>query len=400
MFCSKCGNKLEEGTAFCPKCGTQVGNGKIEMEEERSMPVQQQSEKKKPGYLKYIFIVIGLFLVIGVSSLVFGRKGASGNTELENKYITLVQTGYLGEYTDATVKDILEAFQMDDFTLEWTCGEMDGEMFVGFHSYLTEDGDKNSMFSENVLFKICSDDTFKVTGLARGGEEEQEATVIADYLNSQYMNWYILNKIGEDATEEEQMEKMQELIYNQFDKISGSAVLYGASKDYTGDRGQLGVLIDNQELLSLSVTELINQYSDNMLDVYTTFPDTGIMGEQETAEQDGMIEAPEFNLERVENSEYINGTADNYRFEFFYQWNNDVLTYSLYYDGEYGYDIITNAEAVIVDDKTLHLEDGFGNWAIDLTWFEEGAFIVSGDGGDMIPEIIGTTFYDTSVYEF
>lgn len=25
MFCSKCGNKLEEGTVFCPKCGTKLG---------------------------------------------------------------------------------------------------------------------------------------------------------------------------------------------------------------------------------------------------------------------------------------------------------------------------------------------------------------------------------------
>ena len=28
MFCSKCGNQLDEGVAFCPKCGAKVGETK------------------------------------------------------------------------------------------------------------------------------------------------------------------------------------------------------------------------------------------------------------------------------------------------------------------------------------------------------------------------------------
>lgn len=27
MFCSKCGNELNEGTTFCPKCGSPVNTG-------------------------------------------------------------------------------------------------------------------------------------------------------------------------------------------------------------------------------------------------------------------------------------------------------------------------------------------------------------------------------------
>ena len=119
MFCSKCGNKLEEGTAFCPKCGTQVGNG--EMEEKQSMPMQQQPEKKKPGYMKYIFIVIGLFLVIGVISAVFGRKGTSGNTELENRYITLVQKGYCRTSHYDKSKRQIKSNLFPSFSADYSC---------------------------------------------------------------------------------------------------------------------------------------------------------------------------------------------------------------------------------------------------------------------------------------
>lgn len=87
-----------------------------------------------------------------------------------------------------------------------------------------------------ILFQMCSEKTFQIVGYAQGENEDFERTEIADFFNVWYMNWYIKNKIGQDASEDKIMKEMQILISHQFDIISGSAVLYGASKNYSGDR--------------------------------------------------------------------------------------------------------------------------------------------------------------------
>ena len=157
----------------------------------------------------------------------------------------MVQTGYLGEFTDASVKDILDMnFGVDGFKLDWICSDMDGKDFVAFYAYRSDETLKDGT---TVLFQICSDKTFKVSGYAESGNEDFESAEIAGFLNNWYMNWYVKNKIGADAAEDEVMEKMQELIHDRFDKTAGSAALYGASKDYSGDRGNLCREIDNSE---------------------------------------------------------------------------------------------------------------------------------------------------------
>ena len=190
------------------------------------------------------------------------------NVEIEeNDDITMIQTGYLGEFKDATVKDILDMnFGLSGFSLDWISADMDGQKFVAFYAY--PDG-KEMDSGTTILFQVCSNEIFKVSGYAEGKNENFERTEIADFFNNWYMNWYIKNKIGLDTSENEIVEGMQTLIHNQFDEIFGSAVLYGASKDYSGDRKNLSKIIDGSESLNMSVTELINLYSDNMLDIYT-----------------------------------------------------------------------------------------------------------------------------------
>ncbi len=196
------------------------------------------------------------------------REAEDKNESQEMDYVAIVQTGYLGEFTDASVKDILDMnFGLSGFTLDWVASDMDGEEYVAFYAYPS---DKTLEDGTTILFQICSDETFKVSGYADGGNEDFESTEIADFLNNWYMNWYIKNKIGVDASEDEAMEKMQELIHNRFDKITGSAVLYGASKDYSGDRKNLCREIDNTDPIGMTVTELINYYDGNMLDIYVS----------------------------------------------------------------------------------------------------------------------------------
>lgn len=280
MFCQKCGAKVEKDAGFCPKCGTKIEKA---MEAEKdSTSIQQKEGKKKKPIVKVAGAVIGILAVVLFWKAFSGdfdqaaseaTNGAYGKgkvvEEEENDNIAMIQTGYLGEFEDATVKDILDMnLGLSGFSTDWVSGDMEGQKYVAFYAY-PEGEEKDSDLGTTILFQVCSDKTFKVSGYAVGKNEDFERTDIADILNNWYMNWYIQNKIGSDASEDKSMEGMRELIHNQFDKISGSSVLYGASKDYSGDRKNLCKEIDGTEPLNMNVTELMNLYSDNMLDIYT-----------------------------------------------------------------------------------------------------------------------------------
>ena len=58
---------------------------------------------------------------------------------------------------------------------------------------------------------------------------------------------------------------LQELVQNKLDKVSGTAVLYGASADYSGDRSELYKVAGDSSLIDLSATELIDSHTNNML---------------------------------------------------------------------------------------------------------------------------------------
>lgn len=280
--------------------------------------MQQKKEKRKKPIVKIAGAIIGVLAVVllwkafsgdfdqAASEATNGAYG-KGNAEIEETdYITMIQTGYLGEFEDATVKDILDMnFGLSGFSLDWISGDMDGQKYVAFYAY-PEGGEMDS--GTTLLFQVCSDNTFKISGYAEGENEDFERAELADFLNNWYMNWYIKNKIGQDAAENEMMEGMQTLIHNQFDRISGSAVLYGASKDYSGDRKNLSKDIDGTEPLDMSVTELINLYNDNMLDIYTVGVDEQQNGEAEennTAGNEAYEIIPGYTYESDQSNEDI-----------------------------------------------------------------------------------------------
>lgn len=122
MYCEHCGAQLEEGAVFCQNCGA-----KIETEETQTLKqtVKQETQfsgtqpvkRKKAGIWKWILAAAGIVVVALAGFLLFAG---------EKDYIALVQNGYLGEYTDATVQEILETyFKTDGMTVEWTGTEMD-----------------------------------------------------------------------------------------------------------------------------------------------------------------------------------------------------------------------------------------------------------------------------------
>ena len=276
MYCEHCGARLEEGAVFCQNCGAKVEpepkrdgeqtSGRPREQtgrQEIPAPVKQAPKRKKAGLWKWILLAAAAAAVVLAGFLLFGR---------EKDYISMVQTGYLGEYTDATVQEILETyFGSDDMTLEWTGTEMDGVPCVGFHAY-PEGGTLND--GTTVLFQICKRKVFKVADMGGKDLEEMEPTEIAYWLNFYYMNWYVTEQTGADSTGEERIPVLRELVQNRLDQVSGTAVLYGAAADYKGDRSGLYEAAGDPELIDLSAAELIDSYTNNMLTDSLAEPET------------------------------------------------------------------------------------------------------------------------------
>ena len=169
----------------------------------------------------------------------------------------------MGEYTDATVQEILETyFKTDGMTVEWTGTELDGDPCVGFHAY--PEGE-NLNDGTTILFRICGRKVFQAADMGGNGYDDLEATDIAYWLNFYYMNWYVISQAGADSTGEARLPVLQELVQNKLDKVSGTAVLYGASSDYSGNRSELYKVAGDSALIDLSAAELIDAHTNNML---------------------------------------------------------------------------------------------------------------------------------------
>ena len=255
MFCEHCGAQLEEGAVFCQNCGA-----KVEAEETQTLkqavpsPGKQAPKRKKTGVWKWILAAAGIVVVALAGFLLLGG---------EEDYISLVQNGYLGEYTDATVQEILETyFKTDGMTVEWTGTELDGDPCVGFHAY--PEGE-NLNDGTTILFRICGRKVFQAADMGGNGYDDLEATDIAYWLNFYYMNWYVISQAGVDSTGEARLPVLQELVQNKLDKVSGTAVLYGAPADYSGDRSELYKVAGDSALIDLSAAELIDSHTNNML---------------------------------------------------------------------------------------------------------------------------------------
>ena len=301
MYCEHCGAQLEEGAVFCQNCGTKVEpepkrdgeqtSGRPREQtgrQEIPAPVKQAPKRKKAGLWKWILLAAAAAAVVLAGFLLFGR---------EKDYISMVQTGYLGEYTDATVQEILETyFGSDDMTLEWTGTEMDGVPCVGFHAY-PEGGTLND--GTTVLFQICKRKVFKVADMGGKDLEEMEPTEIAYWLNFYYMNWYVTDQTGADSTGEGRIPVLRELVQNRLDQVSGTAVLYGAAADYKGDRSGLYEAAGDPELIDLSAAELIDSYTNNMLTDSLAEPETDSVVAASDPEA-GMEEYPESETEDTE----------------------------------------------------------------------------------------------------
>lgn len=179
-------------------------------------------------------------------------KGTSLSEREQDKAVALVQNGYLGEYTDITVKEIFDTYYgMLYENSSWESGTTDsGTTIVQVRYY-----DKSIESEETTIqFTMLNNECFEITAFVDPLEPIEKTTDLLAALNSRY----VIVTVGEvrataadSSVEREYMARLN--------RISGSAVKYGASADYSGNRSNI-CNIAGKEPLNVSVAMLLDNY--------------------------------------------------------------------------------------------------------------------------------------------
>lgn len=263
MFCPNCGTEIKEKKTFCPKCGSPLGADTAQeatkatettvttetVHESVTPPQAAPVPLKKGGKKK--FIVGGIVAVLILIAVIIGvSNGKTGSTSTDT-YIETVQNGYLGEFTDMTVQELLGSYYEDllGCTAEWDGGENDDGQQIVEVKYTDE-----TVGDITIQFKMLDEQVFKISAFVDPNVTIEKASDLAAELNSLYFMAYTTKH----ETELDSAEKMKVFI-DQLDQISGSAVLYGAAANYTGDRAQLCTLF-GEDALETSVPWVLDAY--------------------------------------------------------------------------------------------------------------------------------------------
>lgn len=171
-------------------------------------------------------------------------QGTAGNVET-------VQTGYLGEYTDITVQELFDGYYQTMLGCEsaWDGGETEEGKQIVQVTYSSE-----NMDSTTIQFTMLDDQVFKITALVDPLFAIDQASDLSAALNNIYLMLYMSQHESEagDAN-------FEQALVDRLDQVSGSAVLYGASADYAGDRSELCTLFGDSPL-EVSVPWMLDAY--------------------------------------------------------------------------------------------------------------------------------------------
>ena len=264
MFCPNCGTEIKEKKTFCPKCGSPLGVEAVQ-EDTKTVEAAASTENvhenvippqaapvppKKRGKKKFIIGGIVAVVLILIAAIVGTSGGNTGSTSTDT-YIETVQNGYLGEFTDMTVQELLSSCYEDQLgcTAEWDGGENDDGQQIVEVKYTDE-----TVGDTTIQFKMLDEQVFKISAFHDPNTEIEKASDLAAELNSLYFMAYTTKH----ETELDSAEKMKAFI-DELDQISGSAVLYGAAANYTGDRAQLCTLF-GEDALETSVPWVLDAY--------------------------------------------------------------------------------------------------------------------------------------------
>lgn len=208
---------------------------------------QKQRSPKAP--ILRIVGVIALCVVLGFGVLALVDHLSESGTE---KNIATVQNGYLGEYTDLTVKEILDSNYgvMYEASL-WDGGTTDsGETIVQVKYFYEGNGIEPAI----IRFSMMNQECFKITTFIDPSNPIEKDSDLFAAMNYNYMLAHIGHNPAMTEDKADEYEFVQRL-----NQISGSAVKYGAAASYNGDRSRLCEL-DNERPLEASAAMLLDNY--------------------------------------------------------------------------------------------------------------------------------------------
>ncbi len=227
MYSEYCGNEFNgENTKSCPSSDTTINE--INNVTESKKTTAGDVKKRKRKHLITSLITTAVLLVF--AWIIFPN----------NNPVKMVQNGYLGMYTDITVKEILDSTYGSIYSnSDWDWGYTDSEELVVEVNYYND----TKMISTTIQFTVLEndDDCFRVTYI----EDPSMYTVEDDYdflvaLNDMYIQAY---HEKEDVNNEDK--SVIDIIDDSLEfrsrlcDIDSICAVYGASSNYKGDRSQI-----------------------------------------------------------------------------------------------------------------------------------------------------------------
>lgn len=373
MFCPNCGTEFEEGVNFCPKCGTKRPQSALATENgpnqpkslsqaadtpaavpksvslpSDTLPINSENvaPHKKKRKLPLILGALGAIIVILILLVTF-----FGNED--SPEITTVKNGYLGEFTDMTVEEILDGYYSGLLGYEegtWDSGITDDGTTIVQIDYVNE-----MLGNITIQFSMLDEDCFKATAFVDPLENVESVTDMLAALNKFYVLCCELQYPEEDRADAE-VELMERL-----DSVNATSVRYGASEDYTGDRAQLYQLFGDSQL-EMSVVELLEMY--------------GVIDAESGMEESGLPSNPyDFTEEQIASLEWVSvDSLANYMMpDYDGRWIilTDVFIDTIGYDGS---------------DSTLITAVGINSSYLNITCYDTDTYHASNllGGADMI----------------
>ena len=210
------------------------------------------NQKKSSGPMKWVgrcVLGIAVALVVLVTALNLSSAGdfLGGLFSDTPKWVSTVQNGYLGEFTDMTVYDLLGIHRSFYEKEIWDGGTTDnGDRIaeVRFSSRQSPD-------TVTIQFVMLNDEVFRVSAYVDTQMPGAQRSDVAYALIASYYSRITLEYLDDD----EKTAQLNALLR----EVDASEILYGASAGFTGDRATL-YQMGNDSLLGLTASELMEYH--------------------------------------------------------------------------------------------------------------------------------------------
>lgn len=236
----------------------QYAGGEVETRHRPRQGGKFQSQKQSPSPLKWLgmgclgIAVAGTVLIAILNPPSIGGllDGLFSDTP---EWVSTVQNGYLGEYTDVTVYELLSAYRTLYKNEVWNGGTTDATTQIAEVRFTSPQSDD----STTIQFQMLNKDVFKVSAFVDTTQPNATNSNILYTLNLMYYSEAGMKYLLEDGKADQLCALMR--------TVDANEVSYGAAAGYTGDRSVLYKL-DGGSLMGLSAADLMEYYGTPLID--------------------------------------------------------------------------------------------------------------------------------------